>query len=122
MKDKEKPIKPKTSVPQAEAEDIVTEEPQERVTEKLSLSVPTQPLLRPTGLGSFFGKWVRLLLRDGSIVIGLLQKRVYDFVHLLNIVEIGSGYKLTAARCAITIASIARVYPADAKIDEIPKA
>ncbi|MGA2227656.1 MAG: hypothetical protein ABSH41_24745, partial [Syntrophobacteraceae bacterium] len=92
-----------------------------RITEKLSISVPVQPLLRPTGLGSFFGKCVRLLLRDGSVVTGFLQKRLFNYIHLLNIVEIGAGYKLTANWCAIDLGSIARVYPADAKVEQVSK-
>lgn len=98
------------------------EEPQERIAEERSVSVPTQPLLKPTGLGTFFGKSVLLLLRDGSIVPGLLQKRLFEFLHLLNVVEIGAGYKLTADWCAIDLASVARVYPAEAKIEKISKA
>ncbi len=123
MKDKkDEPLKPKTSATPVDVEDISpVEEPQERIAEKLSISVPVQPLLRPTGLGTFFGKWVRILLRDGSIVTGFLQKRMFNYVHLLNIVEIGGGYKLTAGWCAIDLGSIARVYPADAKVEEIVK-
>jgi len=115
-------MKPKTSVPPVEEEDVsLLEDTGDRVVEKLSLSVPTQPLLRPTGLGTFFGKWVRILLKDGSIVTGFLQKRLFDFVYLLTIVEIGAGYKLTADWCAIELGSIARAYPADAKVEQVPK-
>ncbi|MGA3117994.1 MAG: hypothetical protein ABSF90_26620 [Syntrophobacteraceae bacterium] len=124
MKDKkEEPLKPKASAPQVVEEDISLLEDTgcDRITEKLSIGVPTQPLLRPTGLNAFYGKQVRLLLRDGSIITGFLQKRLFDFVYLLNIVEIGTGYKLTADWCAIDLSSIARAYPANAKVEKISK-
>jgi hypothetical protein len=121
MKDKkEEPLKPKSSLPPGDEEDA-TEDAGDRIAEKLSISVPTQPLLRPTGLGAFFAKRVRLLLKDGSTVIGFLQKRLFDFLHLLNIVEIGKDYKLTADWCAIDLDSIARIYPADARVEQVSK-
>ncbi len=123
MKDsKDEPLKPKTSTTPVEIDDLSSvEDAQERIAEKLSISVPVQPLLKPTGLGPYFGKWVRILLRDGSTVTGFLQKRVFGFVHLLNIVEVGAGYKLSASWCAIDLGSIARVYPNNANVEEIAK-
>ncbi len=123
MKDKkDEPLKPKASVPPVDVEDIsLLENKGDRIAEGLSISVPTQPLLRPTGLGPFFGKWVRILLRDGSIVTGFLQKRLFNFIHLLNITEIGASYKLTSDCCAIDLGSVARVYPANAKVEEFVK-
>jgi hypothetical protein len=47
------------------------------------------------------------LLRDGSIVTGFLQKRQFDILILLAIVEVGKDYKLTAEWYAIDIDSIA---------------
>ncbi len=124
MKDnkKDQPMKPKTSATSVDVEDISpVEESQDRIAEKLSISVPTQPLLRPTGLGAFFGKRVRLQLRDGSVVTGFLQKRLFNYLHLLNVEEIGAGYKLTADWCAIDLGSIARVYPGNAKVELVSK-
>ena len=117
-----KRIKPKVAIHRVEAKysgpDKVAGD---RIAEKLSISVPVQPLLRPTGLGAFFSKRVRLLLKDGSIVTGFLQKRLFDFLHLLNIVEIGASYKLTADWCAIDIDSVSRIYPANAQVEQISK-
>ena len=48
-----------------------TDSPGERVTEKLSISVPTQPLQRPTGVLAYTGQRVRLYLRDGSVIVAL---------------------------------------------------
>jgi hypothetical protein len=121
MQDKEQePLKPKSSAPPVEVDDLSSiEDSQERIAEKLSISVPTQPLIRPTGLGTFFGKQVRLLLRDGSVINGLLQKRLFDYLYLLNIVEVGKDYKLSANSCAVDLASVARVYPGNTKVEKI---
>jgi len=94
---------------------------QERVTEKLSISVPVQPLLRPTGLMTNIGQRVRLLLRDGTVVVGFLQKRLWNYVHLLNVEEIGRDFKLTADWCDVELSSIARVYPATAKAQQVQR-
>ncbi len=94
---------------------------QERVTEKLSIGVPTQPLLRPTGLTTYLGQRVRLLLRDGSVIIGFLQKRLWNYVHLLNVEETGKDFKLTADWCDVELGTIARVYPATAKVEQVQR-
>ncbi len=94
---------------------------QERVTEKLSISVPTQPLLRPSGIMNYLGQRVRLMLRDGTVVVGLLQRRLWNFVHLVNIEETGKDFRLTADWCDIDLGSIARVYPATAKAEQISR-
>jgi hypothetical protein len=115
--DKRKEIKPKNKL--TLEENALSE--QERITEKLSISVPTQPLLRPTGLMTNIGQRVRLLLRDGTVVIGFLQKRLWNYVHLLNVEEIGRDFKLTADWCDIDIGSIVRVYPATAKVEQVQR-
>ena len=53
--------------------------------------------------------------------MGFLQKRLWNYVHLLNIVENGRDFKLTADWCDIEIGSIARVYPATATVEQISK-
>ena len=115
--DKRKEIKPKDKLWQEETKPGR----QERVSEKLSISVPVQPLLPPTGLMTNIGQRVRLLLRDGTVVVGFLQKRLWNYVHLLNVEEIGRDFKLTADWCDIDIGSIARVYPATATVEPISK-
>src|SRR5208283_3077698 len=94
---------------------------QERIAEKLSISVPVQPLLRPTGLLAYIGQRVRLLLRDGTVVIGFLQKRQWNYVHLLNVEEITREERLTWDWCDVELSSIARVYPATAKVQQVQR-
>jgi hypothetical protein len=117
-------IKPKTADPIPEMEELKsfeTEQEHERIAEKLSISVPTQPLQRPTGVLAYAGQRVRLLLRDGSVIIGFLQRRLWNYVHLLNIEETGRDFKLTSDWCDVEIGTIARVYPAAAKVEQISK-
>jgi len=110
--DKRNELKPKGKPTQDE-----TDNPgQERITEKLSISVPTQPLQRPTGVLSYIGQRVRLLLRDGTVIIGFLQKRRWNYAHLLNVEETGRDFKLTADWCDVELGTIARVYPATAQV------
>lgn len=94
---------------------------QERVTEKLSISVPVQPLQRPTGVMAYAGQRVRLLLRDGTVVIGFLQKRIWNYAHLLNVEETGKDFKITADWCDVDLGTIARIYPATAQAGPISK-
>jgi hypothetical protein len=101
------------------APDQTTSPEQERVTEKLSISVPTQPLQRPTGVLAYAGQRVRLLLRDGSVVVGFLQRRLWNYIHLLNVEERGRDFTLTADWCDVEIATIVRVYPATAKVEQV---
>ena len=117
-----KAIKPKASeaIPQAEELDSF-EDQQERVTEKLSISVPTQPLLRPTGLGRYFNRNVRVLLRDGNTMSGFLQGRSWDYLHMLNFVETGKDERLTGSWCGVALDSVSRIYPGDVKVEKIPK-
>ena len=115
--DKRKELKPK-NIPEL---DQTTSPEQERVTEKLSISVPTQPLQRPTGVLAYAGQRVRLLLRDGSVIVGFLQKRLWNYIHLLNIEETARDSKLTADWCDVELGTIARVYPATAKVEQISK-
>lgn len=124
MKDKKKeqPIKPKASVPPVSAENTTLfEDKGDQIAEKLSIAVPTQPLLRPTALLSYVGQRVRLLLRDGSVIVGFLQKRLWNHVHLVNIEETGRDFTLTADWCDVEISNIARVYPATAKVEPISR-
>jgi hypothetical protein len=123
MKDsKRKEIKPRnSSTTQDSLENYAGSAGQKKVAEKLSISVPSQPLQRPTGIMNYFGQRVRLLLRDGTVVVGLLQKRLWNYVHLLNVEETGKDYKLTSDWCDIELSTIARVYPATAKVEVISK-
>ena len=104
--------------------DLLSQDDQEqqRIAEGISIGVPTQPLLRPTGIMNYFGQRVRLFLRDGTVIIGFLQKRLWNYIHLLNIEETGRDFKLTADWCDIEIGTIARVYPASAKVEQISRA
>jgi len=117
-------IKPKTAEPIPEMEELnsfESEQEHRRIAEKLSISVPTQPLQRPTGIMNYFGQRVRLLLRDGSVIIGFLQKRLWNYVHLLNIEETGKDFRLTADWCDVELGTIARVYPATAQAEPISR-
>lgn len=117
--DRRKEIKPKR---EAATQDLVeTASGQERIAEKLSISVPTQPLLRPNGIMSYTGQRVRLLLRDGSVIVGTLQKRLWNYIHILNIEESGKDFRLTADWCDVDLGTIARVYPATAKAEPVSK-
>lgn len=109
------PIKPKSFEQAYELENLDFVEERERIAEKLSISVPVQPLQRPTGVMSYVGQRVRLLLRDGTVVLGFLQKRIFNFIHLLNIEETGKDFKVIADWIDIEIGTIARVYPATAQ-------
>lgn len=115
--DRRKEIKPKNKSRQEET----TPPGQERISEKLSISVPTQPLLRPTGILAYMGQRVRLLLRDGTIIVGFLQKRLWNYVHLLNVEEITRQERLTWDWCDVELGSIARVYPATAKVEQVQR-
>jgi hypothetical protein len=112
--DKRKEIKPRNN------STTPGQEP-ERISEKLSIPIPVQPLLRPNGLMSYIGQRVRLLLRDGNVMVGLLQKRLWNFVHLLDVEETGRDFRLTADWCDVDLGTIARVYPATAKVEQISK-
>lgn len=118
--DKRKELKPKNNSTTPDQEETAPGK-QERVTEKLSISVPVQPLQRPTGIMSYIGQRVRLLLRDGTIVVGFLQKRLWNYVHLLNVEEITREERLTWDWCDVELGSIARVYPAAAKVEQVQR-
>jgi hypothetical protein len=121
MKDiKRQEIKPRNSSSTLDPTEINPSE-QERVAEKLSISVPSQPLQRPTGIMNYFGQRVRLLLRDGSVIVGVLQKRLWNYVHMIDVEESGQGFTLTADWCDIELSTIARVYPATAKVEVVSK-
>ncbi len=123
MKDeKQEPLKPKSSAPPVEADDFsYAEDSQDRIAEKLALSVPTQPLLRATGLSRYFGQKVMLLLRDGNTMKGFLQGRQWYILHMLNIEETGNGERLTADWCGVEEDSVSRIYPANVKIEKISR-
>ncbi len=122
-------IRPKAAEPVpvepiSEVEDLNSFEDQneqERVTEGLSISVPTQPLLRPTGLGKYFNKNVRVLFRDGNTTAGFLQGRSWDYLHILNFVETGKDERLTGSWCGVAVDSVSRIYPGDVKVERISK-
>ena len=114
-------IKPRSGGQNSEVEGLDSFEELDRISEKLSVSVPVQPLQRPTGILAYTGQRVRLLLRDGSVVVGFLQKRLWNYVHLLNVEETGRDYKLTSDWCDIEIGTISRVYPASARVEPIQK-
>jgi hypothetical protein len=116
MKD-DKKIKPKNRLRQEE----IQSGKQERIAEKLSISVPTQPLLRPTGLGRYFNRNVRVLFRDGNVMTGFLQGRQWDYLHLLKVVETGKDEKLTADWCGVALDSVSRIYPGNVKVEKISK-
>jgi hypothetical protein len=121
MKDnRRKEIKPRTHSATTDPTETNPSE-QEKVAEKLSISVPSQPLQKPTGIMNYFGQRVRLLLRDGSVIVGVLQKRLWNFVHMVDVEESGRGFTLTADWCDIELSTIARVYPATAKVEAVSK-
>ena len=93
----------------------------ERVTEKLSIAVPTQLLLKPTGLTIYIGQRLRILLRDGTVIVGTVQRRLFNFLHLVNVEETGRDFALTADWCDVDLGTIARVYPATAKVEPVSK-
>ena len=116
MKNNErKEIKPKSKPDPVD----MTPPEQERIAEKLSISVPTQPLLRPTGLSRYFHQKVRLLFRDGNVMSGILQGRQFDYLNMLNVVETGKGEKLTADWCGVGLNSVSRIYPGNVKVEKI---
>ena len=118
--DKRGKIKPRNNSENSKQEESAPSG-QERIAEKLSISVPTQPLLRPTGLGPYFGKQVRLLLKDGNVIKGFLQGRRWNYLNVLNIEETGKDEKLTADWCGVGVDGVARVYPGNAKVEKISK-
>jgi hypothetical protein len=122
MDNRRKEIRPKncaTTLDQIESSAGFVEE--DRITEKLSIGMPTQSRLHPPSLTSYAGQRIRLLLRDGSVIIGLMQKRLWNYAHLSNVEEIGKDYRLAADWCDIELGTIARVYPANAKVEKISK-
>jgi hypothetical protein len=97
------------------------EKEQEKIAEGLSIGVPTQPLLRPTGLGRYFGKNVRVLLRDANVMEGFLKGRSWDYLHMLNFVETGKDQRIAGSWCGIALDSVSRVYPSDVQVEKISK-
>lgn len=115
-------IKPKSAEPVPEMEELDAFEDRnkrDKIAEKLSISVPVQPLQRPTGLSRYIGKNVRILYRDGNVTTGFLQGRSWDYLHILNFTETGKGEKLTGSWCGVSLNSISRVYPADVKVEKV---
>ena len=120
----DKAIKPRAAetLPEVmQLDSFEDQQEQERVAEKLSISVPTQPLLRPTGLGRYFNKNVRVLLRDGNTTEGFLRGRSWDYLHMLNFVETRKDEKLTGSWCGVALDSVSRIYPGNVKVEKIPK-
>jgi hypothetical protein len=94
-------------------------DPQERVLEGLSISVPTRPLpkLAQPFWGRYIGQRVLLLLRDGAELVGTLRGVQWDFVRLENILEVGRNKRVTADWVVLDSSSVARFYPANAQIE-----
>lgn len=99
--------------------EVDIEDQQERVQESLSISVPPARVPKPNpALLNYRGQRVRLLLRDGVKVVGNPDRTQWDFFRLTNVQETGADYELTADWIAIRDETIARIYPADAKIQK----
>jgi len=115
-------IKPKTSVPFEETDEIDTRDQfeQDRVTEKLSMSVPAPrlPKLNPP-LGMFLNQPVRLQLRDGNVITGILRGTQGDFLRLDQVKETCQEHIITATWCAVRTDSVARVYPGSAVVEKV---
>ncbi len=92
---------------------------QDRIREKLSMPSAISHVPKPNpALGNYRGHRVRLLLRDGVVLKGTPQRTEWDFLRLANIEETGDGYELTADWISIKSDTIARIYPANAKIQK----
>lgn len=109
----------KSGTPETDEVDLLDQEEQGRVEEKLSISVPVAPLPKRAKpfWGRFLGQKVLLQLRDGAQVTGILRELLWDYVRLENVSEIGRNYRLTSAWLVIDTASVARIYPADADVE-----
>ncbi|MGO9018136.1 MAG: hypothetical protein ACLQVJ_07260 [Syntrophobacteraceae bacterium] len=124
MKDKkEEPLKPKTSLPPVEVDDFSTgEDSQERINEKLSISVPPARVPRPNpALAVYVGQRVRLKLKDGSVINGILRGTQWEFLRLDGIEEVEKDCKTTADWELVLADTVAKVYPANAKVKKISK-
>ncbi len=121
MKDEMKvQIKPKSSASLERAEEL-NNQTQDRITEKMSYSVPMAKLPQSPdpGLSGYVGKRVYLQLRDGSVLIGDMNTPQWDFLRLSDIEEIGKDYRLMAAWGAVRDDTVARVYPGNAKVEKL---
>lgn len=89
----------------------------DKIQEKLSISVPRTNLPRPNlALDNYRGQRVRLLLKDGTVLIGTMDKPQWDFLCLRDVEEISKRGKLYADWIAVRSDSVVRVYPANAAI------
>jgi small nuclear ribonucleoprotein (snRNP)-like protein len=114
-------MKMQPATPESDNMEFSDKQEQDRVTEKLSYSVPMAPL-PPTpklALGKYVGKSVRLRLRDGTVVIGDFDRQQWDFLYLSNVEEIGKDYRLTADWGAVDGDTVVGIYPAIAKAEKI---
>lgn len=99
--------------------EVDIEDQQERVRESLSISVPPARVPKPNpALLNFKGQRLRILLKDGVVLKGTPDRTLWDFLRLTNVQETGEDYELTADWIAIRDDTIARVYPANAKIQK----
>lgn len=92
---------------------------QERIQEKLSISVP-MPKLPPSPKPfwqRFVGTKVRLLLRDGTEIGGVLKEILWDWIRLENVLEIGKDYRLNADWVMVDASTVSRFYPANAQVE-----
>jgi hypothetical protein len=64
---------------------------------------------------------LRILLHDGTVVVGTLQKRLLNYLHLVNVGETGRDFTLAADWCDVDLGTIAPVYPATAKVEQFSK-
>ncbi len=93
----------------------------DRVTEKLSYSVPMAPL-PPTpdlGLSSYIGKYVQLHLRNGSVVTGDMIRPQRDLVRLENVEKTWKGFRLRGDWGAVRDDTVAEIYPGNAQVEKI---
>jgi len=96
-----------------------TDDGQEQIREKLSVSVPAAPVPRPNpALLNYKGQRVRVVLRDGITLVGNPQRTEWDYLRLTDVQETGEAYELTADWITIKSDTIARIYPANAKIQK----
>jgi hypothetical protein len=92
---------------------------QERIMEKLSISVPA-PKLLPTVKPiwkRYLGWKVRLQLKDGTEIGGVLREILWDWIRLENVLEVGKDYRLNADWVMVDASTVSRFYPANAQVE-----
>jgi hypothetical protein len=90
---------------------------QERINEKFTIRVPSPKLPKPNrAIMQYIGKRVRILLKDGNILVGTPVRQQLDYIRLTNIDEISNGMIIKADWITIHPDSILRIYPANAVV------